>query len=93
MPDDKELQSPENWDFASAERRKPTRQGRAVVSVAFQREEFERVAAAAVRDGKSVSSFIRGAALDKARGLSIRIESFSGRGFTVGTPWEPSRTD
>jgi uncharacterized protein (DUF1778 family) len=65
--DDKALQSEGNWDYDRAERR-PGRKPRAVVSVAFSREDFERVASAAEQSGMKVSEFIREAALSRSRG-------------------------
>src|SRR5438093_11997794 len=62
-----ELESSEYWDDASAERHPPVKGGRAIVSVALAREDFQRVAAAAERAGKKTSEFIREAALEKAR--------------------------
>lgn len=64
--DPQELQDPAAWDLDRAEKRPPVKEGRAVVSVAFARKDFDRVAEAAERLGQRLSEFIREAALDKA---------------------------
>jgi hypothetical protein len=58
----------DEWDFENAERREPTRRPRAVVSVAFSRDDFELVEERAKRLGKKLSEFIREASLARARG-------------------------
>lgn len=63
-----DLESPEQSDFERAARRRGVRVPRAVVSVAFRREDFELVAAAAERANMKLSEFIRAAALAAARG-------------------------
>lgn len=63
-----DLESPEQWDFERAARRRSVRAPRAVVSVAFRREDFELVAAAAERANMKLPEFIRTAALAAARG-------------------------
>ena len=64
---EEELQNPDNWDFEKAEAKPGVKRGRAVVSVAFSRDDFERVAEFAEAFGMKVSEFIRGAALDRAQ--------------------------
>ncbi len=59
--------NPENWDFENAERRPPAQRGRAIVSVAFNRDDFEAIGEAAEEFGMKLSEFIRHAALDRAR--------------------------
>lgn len=54
-----ELGDPDNWDLDSEEIQVPSRPPRAVVSVAFSREDFERVAARADDQDKPLSSMIR----------------------------------
>ena len=71
------LQDPENWDFERAERRGGVKGARAIVSVAFGRDDFESVAACAERNGKRTSEFIREAALEKASSRGSFV-SFSG---------------
>lgn len=70
--DDKELeelQNADNWDFDTAEIRQPVKHPRAVVSVAFQREDFERVATLAQRHNMRMSEYIRKAALGGIAGV------------------------
>ena len=59
-----DLEKAASWDFESAQHRPPVKGGRAVVSVAFNRSDFERVAECAERRGLRTSEFIRQAALD-----------------------------
>src|SRR5881396_2104439 len=82
-----ELQNPENWAFEAAERRPARRGVRAIVSVAFTREDFERVAAAAEQLGKRTSEFIREAALGRVNRQmgSATLSSSSGPGWVVVT--------
>lgn len=60
------LEDQDAWDFEHAERRPGAKDTRSVVSVAFARDEYERVAKCAARLNKRTSEFIREAALDKA---------------------------
>lgn len=62
---DRELQDEKTWDFSKAER-KPGIKKRTVVSVAFNREDFERVAEHAERLRMKISEYIRNAALQCA---------------------------
>ena len=55
----KELEKEENWDYEHAQRRPGHKKARAVVSVAFPRDDFDEVASQAERAGKPVSTFIR----------------------------------
>lgn len=71
-----ELQEPGNWDFQRAEKRPGVRKPRAVVSVAFSREDFERVSQYAENVGTKTSEFIREAAL-------ARVASQGARGTIV----------
>ena len=63
------LQNPENWDVDQAAVRPGTKKARAVVSVAFNRYDFELVVGAAQRSQVKTSEFIREAALDRASTL------------------------
>ena len=56
----------ETWDWESAVKMPAVKHPRAIVSVAFSAEQFERVSLAAERAGKATSRFIRERAL---RGL------------------------
>jgi hypothetical protein len=77
-----ELENPENWDFENRQRHEAVKKPRAVVSVAFSREDFERIEEQAERLGITLSKFIRDAALEKAAsveagsGLSGKVNLF-----------------
>ena len=73
----KELQSPESWDWERAESRPARKKPRAVVSVAFNRDDFETVAAFAERAGMKLSEFIRSAAMGCAEGMVVFLTSGS----------------
>src|SRR4051812_37619996 len=60
--DDEELQEQQNWDWDKVERHALVKQPRAVVSVPFSRQDFERLAAYARQQGTTVSGAIRQAA-------------------------------
>ena len=69
--DDKEreeLQNQESRDWERAQARPGRKKPRAVVSVAFNRDDFETVAAFAERAGMKLSEFIRSAAIGCAEG-------------------------
>lgn len=65
----RELKDPRNWDLDAPMGREGVKNPRAVVSVAFAREDFELVARVARRSGMKTSEFIRGASLERARDL------------------------
>ena len=67
MPEDKEsdLQDESTWDYGKAEIRPASQSKRVVVSVAFARQDFQRVAEYAESVNMKTSEFIRTAALDK----------------------------
>lgn len=81
--DDKELrdlQEPGSWDDDRAERRSGLKTARAVVSVAFARQDFERVSEAARVSGMRTSEFIRQAALREAseqQGVAFVLRGYS----------------
>src|SRR5207248_5301941 len=81
------LEKAETWDYETAERRPGVRTGRAVVSVAFNRDDFERVSAWAEQVGKRTSEFIRDAALERVgqHASSATLPSASGAGWLVLT--------
>jgi hypothetical protein len=61
----KELQDPETWeDLPDGGIRGPARSSRAIVSVAFSREDLRKIAEHARRQGMKTSEFIRNATLD-----------------------------
>ena len=70
----RELQNADSWDYEHAQRRPRIRKPRAVVSVAFSREDFERVAEHAQRLGMRTSELIRQAALDLAQNTGGQAE-------------------
>ncbi len=74
-----EIQNPDNWDFEHAERGKRTRAPRAIVSVAFSREDFEKVGRCAEQLGMRTSEFIRDSAVTRAaRQMNLgSVSSFS----------------
>ena len=74
---------PDNWDFERAEQRPGVQKSRAIVSVAFRRDEFEQVGLEAERLGVKVSEFIRRAALDRAR---PRITIFGAKATETKAP-------
>lgn len=78
-----ELQNSANWDTEHPEVRHPEKPGRAVVSVAFARDDFDRVAKRARERGMKTSEFIRSAALDHAThhgGRPVVVTIDDGRG-------------
>ena len=83
------LESAEEWDFEHASKRPGVKGRRAVVSVAFPRDEFEVVDEGAERSGEKLSEFIRKAALNRAsRHSAIAATALSGGdGFIVGSHW------
>jgi hypothetical protein len=81
MMNDKErnqVQSPETWDWERAETRPARKKPRAVVSVAFNRDDFETVAAFAERAGMKLSEFIRSAAMGCAERKMLVVFLSSG---------------
>jgi hypothetical protein len=97
MKDDEleELQNREEWDFEDGERRPGAKSTRAVVSVAFAREDFERVSACAEQSRKRTSQFIREAALEKVSRYErpAVLAAFSGSlGAALFTPTPPPTT-
>lgn len=63
-----ELQRDESWDYERPEVRGPVKAARVVVSVAFRRDDFERLGNYADHVGKRISQVIREAALEKTTG-------------------------
>ena len=79
--DIKALESEEEWEEPEEELlAQPRRRPRAVVSVAFPREDFEVVEECAERLGKRLSEFIREAAIARAkpRRGSVTYQGFGG---------------
>lgn len=92
--DHEELQRRDQWEEDDGEVHEPAKTRRAVVSVAFSREDFERVAECARGLGMKTSEFIRETALDHARpSRSYHTEvKVSGSVFT-GFPRQTDRGD
>ena len=81
---DKDQDGNDEWDLEGAEKRPAVKHPRAVVSVAFRRNDFETVAAAADRFGERLSEFIREAALARARPQKQENVSVSLSGLPTG---------
>ena len=77
-----ELRNQEIWDIDQAVVLPATQKPRAVVSVAFNRDDFNRVTEAAQRSGVKTSEFIREATLDKAAMLA-KVTEFIWGGFSL----------
>jgi hypothetical protein len=67
MKKDADLHDKDQWDFDNAQQLPPERRPRAIVSVAFSAADFAVVSMAAEAAGMRVSTFIRDAAITKAR--------------------------
>jgi hypothetical protein len=67
----------EDWDFERAERRPGVKTTRAIVSVAFPREEFDLVATEAERRGMKTSAFIRKLALAGSKPAAAIVSTTS----------------
>jgi predicted DNA binding CopG/RHH family protein len=74
--DIRELENPENWDFEKVQSHPGVKKPRAVVSVAFSREDFEKVEEQAEKLGVNLSRFVREAALERASSLEVRPASY-----------------
>ena len=66
---DSELENIENWDTDNIKVEYGKQPSRVVFSVAFKRDDFERVSKYARQCGKKTSEFIREAALEKVLGI------------------------
>jgi hypothetical protein len=85
----KELQDPETWeDLPDGGVRGPAKPSRAIVSVAFSREDFRKIAEHARHQGMKASEFIRNATLERLAPEqgSEAVVSVSGN---VRTPYPP----
>lgn len=72
-----DLQNPENWEETEGEMTPAVKAPRAIVSVAFSRADFERVAQHARLHGMKTSEFIRRSALEHTRPKSVVESSIS----------------
>jgi hypothetical protein len=79
-----ELQSAESWEETGETVGPSPKSARAIVSVAFSREDFETVAEYARQHGMKTSEFIRRAALDKTtpKRLDPLVVSVTGAVYT-----------
>ena len=84
----RELESEDQWDFDRAEALRASKPARVVVSVAFSREDFERVAEYAARQKMKTSEYIRHAALalTKSSVEPTYVVITAGLGSTVYAP-------
>lgn len=71
---EEDLQNADNWDLEHAEKRPPVKKARAVVSVAFSADDFDRVAEVAERIGMKTSEFIREATLNLVHGSLSHVD-------------------
>ena len=78
-----ELESLDNWDVDKAEVKSPVKPSRLVVSVAFQRDDFELVSKHAALLGKKTSQFIRDTVIEKTLKQSEPV-LFSTRSLSSG---------
>lgn len=76
------LREEENWAFSEAFVSPGVQKVRAVVSVAFSRDDFETVAKAASEKGMKTSAFIRDSALTKA-GILLEETTMSWAGSSL----------
>jgi len=81
-----ELEKLETWDTNKVEIRQPKKPSRVVFSVAFQRDDFERISKFAELSGKKTSEFIRDAAIEKTLTQGEFARSIFGYG-SIGTMW------
>ena len=73
-----EVENEDTWDLREPVAQGPSKQPRAVVSVAFRRDDFKVVADAAEQEGERVSEFIRTAAIHRAKGAKLTDITFAG---------------
>jgi len=72
--DDDAAQEQQNWDWDTMATHAAAKQPRAVVSVAFSRQDFERLTAYARRDGSTVSGAIRKVVLEQINAAHIQAD-------------------
>lgn len=83
-----EVQHPETWTDEAEGARPAVKAPRAVVSVAFSRDDFQQVAASAKQHGMKTSEFIRRATLERVssgQGQAV-VVSISGAVRTATSP-------
>ena len=80
------LERLDNWDVDKAEVKAPVKPSRLVISVAFQRDDFERISKHAAFLGKKTSQFIRDTVIEKTLKQSNPV-LFSTCSFSLGASW------
>lgn len=83
LHNDDEPEREGQWDLDAAEARRGVAKPRAVVSVAFARDDFDRVSECAEQQGKKTSEFIREAAMDKVVRSTVPMLTSSAVGPTM----------
>jgi len=86
-----ELESLDNWDVNKVAVKSPVNPSRVVVSVAFQRSDFERVSKHAALLGKKTSQFIRDTVIEKTLKQSEPL-LFSTCSLSLGASWSTDQT-
>ena len=81
-----ELENPETWDMNKPIARKSKKPSRVVFSVAFHRDDFDRISKYAEQCGKRTSEFIREAAIEKSINEGERTVYILGSG-SLGAIW------
>jgi predicted ABC-class ATPase len=75
-----DVQESDHWDLDGGEIHEPVKRPRAVVSVSFERNDFEQVADAARAAGVRISEYIRDAALARSQAFRPFSGSLSNSG-------------
>jgi len=83
---DADLERLDTWDVDKAEVKQPVKPSRMVFSVAFKRDDFERISKRASLLGKKTSQFIRDAAIQKTLQQSEPV-LFSNVSFSLDASW------
>jgi len=83
---DSELERLDNWDVDKVEVKSPVKPSRLVVSVSFQRDDFELVSKHAGLLGKKTSQFIRDTVIEKTLKQSEPV-LFSTCSLSLGASW------
>lgn len=74
---DKDYNQDDEWALDQAETHEPPKNPRAIVSVAFPRDDFSKVSEAASASNMKVSEFIRTAALERAERVMGTSRTYS----------------
>ena len=84
--EDSEIEKLDNWDVDKADVKLPVKPSRVVVSVSFQRDDFELVSKHAALLGIKTSQFIRDAVIERTLKQSSPV-LFSTCSFSLGASW------